>query len=131
MSAAQVCTTAIHVPSIGASTADVLHVCHGQDDEWYVEAAYYVPSTADAADASNYTTITLLAGAAGTAFTDTAMANTTIAFVAGTVRAFAFTGADTLREFGPTDSVEINKAETGTGGILHGAIVIRWVKRRV
>lgn len=116
----------IDIATVGASTAEDRGFCHGLEGEWRLEYAVYLPVTADAIDGSNYTSLVLKNGIGGTAVSS-AVSNETVAFAAGTPRAFTLS-ENTSREFGQTDVLNINKAETGTGGILDGSITVTWIK---
>lgn len=122
-------TTTILISSIAAGTADVLHHSHGLPGKWRLKSATYTPSTTDAASATNFTTLTLKKGAGGTAVSS-GLTNATVAFTAGTPRDFTLLEVGTTREFESSDSLEIDKAEDGTGGILHGTLTCTWRKVR-
>jgi len=117
----------VDIATVAAATAEDRYVALPEGSgEWELVYAAYVPATTDALDASNYTTITLKNGsnALGT------LSNETVAFTAGTLREFDVTGNGQNAEFtGGTDDLNINKAETGTGGVLDGAISLKFVRR--
>jgi len=114
----------LDIVTIAAGTAEDRYVTPPADDggEWKLTYATYTPATTDAADASNYTTIALKNGAT----TLGSLSNASTAFTAGTPRAFTLTGGTSLEFTAGTDSLDVNKAETGTGGILDGAINLLW-----
>ena len=118
----------LHTVSIGAGTADDLDMPWPFKGEWMLEEVWYAPETADAASATNYTTLTVetmdvvanLAACGGT------ITNATVAFVVGTARSASLTGV--ARSISQGDTVRIAKTEAGTGGILHGTVTITATK---
>lgn len=116
----------IDVASIAAGTAEDRYVTPpALAGEWYLEAATLLPATTDALDASNYTTIALKNGSTVLG----SLSNETVAFTAGTVRAFTLSGGKSREFTALADVLNVNKAETGSGGILDGSINLIW--RRV
>jgi hypothetical protein len=111
----------IDIATIAAATAEDRYYVHGFAEKQTLLRAYYVPSTTDAASGTNYTTISLINGAV----TLGSLSNETVAFTAGTAREFTLTGGASL-DLDTTDVLNLDKAETGTGGILDGAIVLIW-----
>lgn len=118
---------AIDIATVGAGTAEQRYcVPPGDTGEWFLRGATFVPATAVSANATNYTTISLKNGSTTLGTISTA----TTAFVLGTPRPFTL-GGGVAREFtGMTDVLTIDKAESGTGGILDGCIVLLWERVR-
>lgn len=91
---------------------------------WELKQVWYSPDTADAADATNFTNLTIetfdvignLAACTGT------ITNATVAFVIGTARFADLGGAAAIVTQG--DTIRVAKTESGTGGILHGHVVV-------
>ena len=127
MSAPNTQVLVLDVATVAAGTGEERYVAQTMPGEWQVEAAYYTPATADAAHATNFTTLSLLQGA--TAIVSD-LSNETVAFVAGTARAFTMVNG-VAREFGQGDVIKLTKVEDGSGGILDGAISIYLRKVRV
>lgn len=116
----------VDIATIAAGTAEDRYLLPpGLEGEWYLESADYLPATADAADASNYTTISLKNGSTSLG----TVSNASTAFVAGTVRPFTLSGGKSREFTARADALNVNKAETGTGGILDGSLNLIW--RRV
>jgi hypothetical protein len=111
-------------PSVAAGTPIDYDIPFPFPGAWQLESVHYGPCTADAADATNHTVITVetmnvvanLAACGGT------ITNATVAFVVGTARRATLTGDARFVSLG--DTVRIAKTEEGTGGILHGVVAI-------
>lgn len=122
-------SVSIGFPSIGAATADELYGVWPFKGDWQIEEVYYAPATADPADATNYTTLTLSTnnGAAGAFTSIGTLTNATVAFAVDTSREMSISGAGLAIVQG--SMLKAAKTEAGTGGILHGELVI--VARKV
>ena len=124
MSASEIVLISATLPSTGASTADDFDFPVALPGTWELVSFYYSPDTADAADATNYTTLTIetmdvvanLVACTGT------ISNAATAFTVGTARSASLGGA--AKKVSQGDTVRVAKTEAGTGGILHGGIVI-------
>lgn len=116
-------TLSIDVATVGAGTAEDRYIPMPWPGEWKLVSAWLCPATTDALDATNYTTITLKQGSTSLG----SLSNETVAFTAGTAREFTLTGGSAL-EFGEGDDLNVNKAESGTGGILDGCIALCFEK---
>ena len=114
---------------------DEREICHGYPGECKLAGAWLVPATALAAHASNFQTLTLKAGAGGTALgyvtTDSGDATYGVSLVKGTAAAISLTGTGLNLEFGATDCLEVAVSEDGTTAALDGALVLRWEPIRV
>lgn len=103
-----------------AGTADTAYACHGQDGEWELEDAYFVPDADAAANGTNYATISVAQGSDTIASFTTASTGLT----EGTARALTMsTSTVAARRFGPTDVVKCDKAVAAAGVAIAG----RWV----
>ena len=105
---------------------------HGLPGEWRLEAAYWNPQTAIAAHASNYVDLDLNVGAGGSSIGNIATDSASgAAWVKGTPTEFSLSEG-TSREFGPTDTLELAKVESGTmATATEGTLTLRWRKLRV
>jgi hypothetical protein len=135
MSAPQSVTVTIDIGQAAAggdSAADDYYTCHGQDGEYKLEAAYFVPMLGTDAHSSNYVSLTLGQGISSS-HTDISSAMTTAstAMALGTVREFTLT-ENTSREFGATDILFVDRDEAGSfTDNIEGTVVCRFVKARV
>lgn len=125
MSRATTQALAYDITSIAAGTAEDRYYSPPHAGTWRIKSAQHVPATTDAADASNYTTLALKksSNSLGT------LTNATVALTAGTPRAWTIDEAYNSFIYG-TDVLNLNKAETGSGGILDGVVTIEWEKLR-
>lgn len=106
---------------------DEREVCHGLPGEWKLTGAYFVPATTLAEHADNHQTLTLKAGAGGTALgyiTSDTGDTYSAAYTKGTARSIVLTGTGLNLEFGATDCLEIVVAEGGTTAALDGALTL-------
>ena len=134
MSASQSVTVQIRIgPHAGGdANPDDHYICHGQDGEYKLEAAYFVPAKSTAADSSNFYSMQLEQGIEGasTAISD-AMSTASTAMTLVTVREFTLSD-NTSREFGATDILFCDLDETGSASQnIEGYIIARFVKVRV
>ena len=116
----------------GDANPDDHYVCHGQAGEWRLEAAYFVPAKAVAADGTNYYSMQLEQGYQGSSTTvSDALSTASTAMAVGTVREFTLS-ENTSREFGPTDILFCDLDEAGTASQnIEGWITARFAKVRV
>lgn len=114
---------------------DEREVCHGYPGECRLKAAYFMPATTLAADTTNVQTLTLKAGAGGTALgyitSDSDDVTYGAAFTKGTARAITLTGTGLSLEFGASDCLEVVVVEGGTCAALDGALTLVWEPIRV
>jgi hypothetical protein len=120
MASSDIITVQLAFPTVAAGTAEERGVCHGMSGEWKLIAAYFMPATTTAVDATNFTTLSVKAGLAGTSL-GTLSTETTVgaAFTAGTVSTVSLTNSPSL-EFGATDPIYVEKDEDGTGAAADG-----------
>lgn len=117
--------------TVAAGTDDEREFCHGRSIECRLAAAYFMPATAVSTDGSNYTTVTIKAGAGGTSLGSfTTNSSGGAALVKGTATTISLSGGTSL-EFGATDCIEIDKSDTGTGAALDGAFTFVFEPIRV
>lgn len=108
-----------------AGTADTAYTCHGQDGEWELEDAYFVPDDNRTADGSNYATISVAQGSDTIASFDTSATGLT----EGEARALTMSASTVAaRRFGQTDVVKCAKAVTGIGVAITGRFVLAFRK---
>lgn len=113
-----------YFPSVAAGTPVDYDIPFDFPGSWQLESFAYSPNTADAADATNHTVLTVetmdvvanLVACTGT------ITNATVAFVVGTARRATLSG--TARFVTRGDTIRIAKTEEGTGGIMHGVVSI-------
>lgn len=118
----------VNLQAIAAGTAEERHACAPGPGEWYLETAYFVPSTTAAIDATNTATIAIKAGAGGTSLGT--LTNAAVAFTKGTIREFSLSGG-TSREFtggAGTDCVEVAVSHAASGSVVDGSVVLGWRK---
>lgn len=120
MASSDIRSVQMNFPTVAAGTDEERGICHGLQGEWRLSAAYFQPCTTTATDASNYTTLSVKAGLAGTSLgTLTTNSSGGAALTAGTVSTVSLSGG-TAREFGATDPIYVEKDDTGTGAAADG-----------
>jgi hypothetical protein len=120
MASSDIISVQLAFPTVAAGTDEERGVCHGMAGEWRLAAAYLMPATTAGTDASNYTTLSVKAGLAGTSLgTLTTNSSGGAALTAGTVSTVTLTGGTAL-EFGATDPIYVEKDDTGTGAAADG-----------
>jgi hypothetical protein len=122
MSAPTLYPVTIYV-STAADSDEERHVHIPMSGEWRLDSAVISPSTTTAADATNYASITLKRGAAGTAVSS-ALTTATVALTKGTARAFSLTGTalDFTGGDGSTDCLEVAVTHPGTGAAVDAQV---------
>tara|TARA_Y100000310_G_scaffold196306_1_gene196353 strand:- start:174 stop:566 length:393 start_codon:yes stop_codon:yes gene_type:complete len=110
-----------------AATDDTFYVTppYADGKEWYLRYATFTPHTTTAADATDYVTLKLANGSdsLGT------LATSSVAYTAGTPRAFSLSGGKALEFTAGTDAVTISNTNTGTAGAaVHGHLGLCWEK---
>lgn len=124
MSTAERVILSVSFSGVAAGTDEEKHVAMPLPGEWRVVSTPYIaPDTATAAHAANYSTITVKQGSSTIASWSTQTAAQG-ALTKGTAAAmvYAETGAGAV--IGQGDTLEVGKADSGTGAGLDGSICI-------
>jgi len=134
MSAPQSVTIAVDIgqqETAGVADGNDYYTCHGQSGEWRLMAAYYMPEIATAAAGSNYFSLTVGQGVAGSSTDCTsALTNASTAHDLGVAREFTMTET-TSRVYGPSDTIIVELEETGSSANIAGVVVMSFTQIRV
>jgi len=131
MSAQELYIQSMDIAAVASTTEEERHLSHGLDGTYKLEAAYFTPTAAVTAAATNFVTVALNKGAAGTLIASVDTDATGVSFVVGTPTAITISGTGTDLEFTATDGLEVDLNKDGTGGTIEGSITLRWVRARV
>ena len=134
MSAPQSVTIAVDIgqqETAGVGDPNDYYTCHGQAGEWRLESAFYMPEITTAAAGSNYFSLTIGQGVAGSS-TDvsSALTNASTAHTLGVAREFTLT-ENTSREYGASDTIIVELEETGSSANIAGVLVMAFTQVRV
>ena len=130
MSAPNQVSLCIDIPLIAAGTDEDRYAVHGWPGEWQLSHAYLTPAAATPAHAANYTTIELKNGAGTVLGSLNTSTGSGAAFVEGTAQRFTLTGGAAL-EFGNADAINIEKSDSGAGGLLDCSVTLSFTKIHV
>lgn len=106
-----------------AGTASSVYDTLASPGKWRLKAAYFTPDVTAAIDATNTSTLALKNGAT----TLGSLTNATVAFTAGTPRAFSLSGGSAL-EFSQGEAIEFSKAVAASGTAITGKADLSWEK---
>ena len=133
MSAPQSVTIAVDIgqqETAGVADENDYYTCHGQSGEWRLVAAYYMPEISTAAAGSNYFSLTIGQGVAGSSTDCTsALTNATTLHTLGVARSFTMTETPS-RVFGASDTIIVELEETGASANIAGVVVMSFTQVR-
>ena len=116
---------AIHFDSVGAGTDEERELTWPFPGKWKVEKVFAAPSTATAANATNYTTVSLSAndGGGGSYRSLGSLDTSTVALAVGTSRELTMNAAVSA-EVDQGDILRVGKADAGSGAVFDGGVTI-------